>query len=67
MAECTATGLAHVANLAVEGPGWLLPDLDAQLADQRRRAVLLNALDALEAEPTLLGVSAHVLVVARRV
>lgn len=66
-AECAAAGLAHVATLAVEGPGWLLSDLDARLADERRRAVLLKALDALEAEPTLLGVSAHLLVVARRV
>jgi ubiquinone/menaquinone biosynthesis C-methylase UbiE len=65
-AECAATGLSHEATLAIEGPGWLLSDLDARLADERRRAVLLNALDALEAEPTLLGVSAHLLVVARR-
>jgi hypothetical protein len=57
----------HEATLAVEGPGWFLPDLDAWLADERRRAVLLAALAALEAEPTLLGVSAHLLAVARRV
>jgi ubiquinone/menaquinone biosynthesis C-methylase UbiE len=66
-AECAAAGLVHEATLAVEGPGWFLPDLDARLADERRRAVLLAALAALEAEPTLLGVSAHLLAVARRV
>jgi SAM-dependent methyltransferase len=65
-AECSAAGLVHEATLAVEGPGWFLPDLDARLADQRRRAVLLDTLAALETEPTLLGVSAHLLVVARR-
>jgi len=64
-AECAAAGLAPEATLAVEGPGWLLPDLDARLADQRRRAVLLDALAALDAEPALLGVSAHLLAVAR--
>src|SRR5262245_30772928 len=64
--ECAAAGLTHEATLAVEGPGWLLPDLDARLADERRRAVLLAALSPLEAEPTLLGVSAHLLTVARR-
>jgi hypothetical protein len=58
--------LAHEATIAVEGAGWLLPDLDARLADERRRAVLLAALAPLEAEPTLLGVSAHLLTVARR-
>jgi ubiquinone/menaquinone biosynthesis C-methylase UbiE len=64
--ECAAAGLAHEATLAVEGAAWLLPDLDARLADARRRAVLLAALAALEAEPALLGVSAHLLTVARR-
>ncbi len=65
-AECAAAGLLHEATLAVEGAGWLLPDLDARLADERRRSVLLEALAALEAEPTLLGASAHLLTVARR-
>jgi len=65
-AELAAAGLAHEATLAVESAGWLLADLDARLGDERRRAVLLAALAALEAEPTLLGVSAHLLAVARR-
>ena len=65
-AECSAAGLAHEATFALEGAAWLLPDLDARLGDERRRDVLLTALAALEAEPALLGVSAHLLVVARR-
>ena len=64
--ECVSVGLTHEATVAVEGPGWLLPDLEARLADERRRSVLLEALAALEAEPTLLGMSAHLLAVARR-
>jgi ubiquinone/menaquinone biosynthesis C-methylase UbiE len=64
--ECSSVGLIHEATLAVEGPAWLLPDLEARLRDQRRRIVLMDALAALEAEPTLLGASAHLLVVARR-
>jgi ubiquinone/menaquinone biosynthesis C-methylase UbiE len=66
-AECAEAGLLHEATVAVEGPGWLLADLDARLADDRRRAVLLAALAALETEPALLGVSAHILAVARHV
>jgi ubiquinone/menaquinone biosynthesis C-methylase UbiE len=31
--ELTAAGLAHEATLAVEGPGWLLSDLEARLSD----------------------------------
>lgn len=64
--ECAAAGLTHEATLAVEGLGWLLPDLDARLGDARRRAVLLDALASLEAEPTLLGASAHLIAVARK-
>jgi ubiquinone/menaquinone biosynthesis C-methylase UbiE len=64
--ECVEAGLAHEATVAVEGAGWLMPDLDAWLADERRRAALLAALAALESEPTLLGVSAHLVAVARR-
>jgi ubiquinone/menaquinone biosynthesis C-methylase UbiE len=64
--ECSAAGLTHTATLAIEGPAWFLPDLDARLADDSRRAVLLDALASLESEPTLLGASAHLLVVARR-
>ncbi|MBN9519433.1 class I SAM-dependent methyltransferase [bacterium] len=65
-AEFAAAGLAHEATVAVEGPGWLLADLDARLADPTRRAVLLAALAAIEAEPALLGASAHLLAVGRR-
>jgi ubiquinone/menaquinone biosynthesis C-methylase UbiE len=64
--ECSASGLTHKATLAIEGPAWLLPDLDARLAESRRRGVLLDALASLESEPTLLGASAHLLVVALR-
>jgi len=66
-AECTAAGLVHEATLAIEGPAWFLPDLEARLADESRRAMLLSALTQLEREPTLIGVSAHLLCVARRV
>ena len=64
-AECAAAGLRHQATLAVEGIGWLMPDPDDRLADERRRTVLLHVLEQLETEPALLGVSAHLLVVAR--
>ena len=65
-AECVDAGLAHLATLAVEGPAWRLADLDARLADANRRAALLDALAAIEAEETLVGASAHMLAVAHR-
>ena len=64
--EFLAAGLTHEATLAVEGPAWLLNDLDARLGDDARRGALLDALAAIEAEPALLGASAHLLGVARR-
>ncbi len=66
-AECEAAGLVHEATLAVEGPAWLLPDLDARLAAEPSRAALMAALAHLEAEPALLGASAHLLALGRRV
>ena len=65
-AECEAAGLTHKLTVAVEGPGWFLPDLDVWFAEERRRTVLLDALAALEFEPTLLGMSAHFLAIAHR-
>jgi ubiquinone/menaquinone biosynthesis C-methylase UbiE len=64
--ELLAAGLTHEATLAVEGPAWLLPDLYEWVRDDKRRAPLLAALAAIEAEPALLGASAHLLGIARR-
>jgi len=64
--ECAAAGLEGTVTLGVEGIGWLLPDIDARLGQERRRAALLEAVAALGTEPALLGVSAHLLVIARR-
>jgi len=66
-AECAAAGLTPEVTLGIEGPAWLLPDLDARLADDHRRTALLTALQGLELETTLLGVSAHILTIARRI
>ena len=64
--ECSSVGLTPEATLAVEGPAWLLSDLDHWLADAHRSAILLDALAELEAEPSMLGASAHLLTIARR-
>jgi hypothetical protein len=52
--------------LAVEGPAWLLQDFDAHWDDPGRRERLLDIVRRTEAEPSLLGVSAHLLAVARK-
>jgi ubiquinone/menaquinone biosynthesis C-methylase UbiE len=64
-AEVLGAGLTLEGLFGVEGPGWLLSDVTARLADPRRRADLLQVARLLESEPSVLGVSAHLLVVAR--
>ena len=59
-------GLDLEGVLAVEGPGWLVPEFEARWQDAQRRQHLLDALTRVEREPSLLGVSAHLLALARR-
>ena len=47
----------------VEGPGWLMPELWGK---PQGREDVLRAARAIEQEPTLIGLSAHLLAVARR-
>jgi ubiquinone/menaquinone biosynthesis C-methylase UbiE len=64
--EAGEAGLFHEATLGVEGPGWLLQDFDSWWTDQARRERLLAVARAVEAEPTMLGVSAHLVAAARK-
>jgi SAM-dependent methyltransferase len=63
--EVRDAGLILTDLLAVEGPGWLLPEFEARWRDDRRRQQLLDAITLIEREPSMLGVSAHLLAVAR--
>lgn len=64
-AEVRESGLELVAVLGVEGmTGWI-GDLDDWWADSQNRAVLLDAARTTEAVPELLGLSSHLLAVAR--
>ena len=64
--EARAAGLAADAVLAVEGPGWMIPDLAARWADEVRRRHLLDLLRRIEADPAALAMSAHLLLVAHK-
>jgi len=50
----------------VEGPAWILGDIEERLEDPERREILLRVARALESEPSVLGSSAHLLVVGRK-
>jgi SAM-dependent methyltransferase len=64
--EARAAGLAVDAILAVEGPAWMLPDREARWGDPQRRQQLMDLLRRVEADPAVLAMSAHLLLVARR-
>ncbi len=65
-AEILGAGLALEGIFGIEGPAWLLGDIDARLDDPRKRADLLRVARSLEREPSALGLSAHWLAVARK-
>ncbi|MBU8857715.1 MULTISPECIES: class I SAM-dependent methyltransferase [unclassified Micromonospora] len=65
-AEATTADLRPHALLTVEGAAKLLPDLAERLRDPPRRDLLLRAIRRVEAEPSLLGMSEHILLIAHK-
>jgi SAM-dependent methyltransferase len=61
--EVADAGLTLEGIFGLEGPGWLVADL---WDDPRGRENVLTAARAIEQEPALIGLSAHLLAVARR-
>jgi SAM-dependent methyltransferase len=64
--EALDAGFEIEALYGIEGPGWMLPDLAARWDDPARREIVLRVARALECEPSALGCSAHLLLVARK-
>ena len=64
--EVRSAGLELTAVFGIEGPGWILPDVVERMTDPTRREMLLRVARMLEAEPAVIGTSAHLLAVARR-
>jgi ubiquinone/menaquinone biosynthesis C-methylase UbiE len=63
--ELEDAGLQVQGVCAVEGPSWLLPSLESDLQVPDRRHRLFEYLRRIESEPSLRGISAHLLGVAR--
>ncbi len=66
-AEIREAGLQDKALLAVEGPPLLLKNFSEHWNDGGRRERLLTALRWIEAEPSMLGVTGHMMAVANKV
>jgi SAM-dependent methyltransferase len=64
--EVADAGFHVEALYGVEGPAWILADLDDRLNDPDRREVVLKVARAIESEPAAIGCSAHLIVVGRK-
>jgi hypothetical protein len=65
-AELEAAGFGIAAVYGVEGPARMLADFDERWADPRRRADMLRLAALVESEPSLLGLSGHLLAVGHK-
>jgi ubiquinone/menaquinone biosynthesis C-methylase UbiE len=66
-AEIELSGLRVEAIYGLEGPGWLARNFDDLWRDPDKRAGLVELAGLADTQPELLGTSAHLLGVARRV
>ena len=64
--EVRAAGFDLTGVVAVEGVGEFVSDVSDWLDEPARREVLLRAIGRVEAEPTMLGASLHLLALATR-
>jgi ubiquinone/menaquinone biosynthesis C-methylase UbiE len=64
--EIVEAGFEVRALVGLEGPLWLMPDLADRLADPGTARRLLDLVGAIEEEPSILGLSAHLLAAGRR-
>lgn len=64
--ELEAARFDDVTVLGIEGPGWLLSDFAVRWDDPARRSEMMAVAARLEAAPSTVGVSAHLLGLARK-
>ena len=63
-AEVVEAGLAVRGLYGIEGPGWLARNFDEWWESPKQREVLIDLARKLETEPSLMGLNAHLMVVA---
>ena len=64
--EVVEAGFQHQATLAVQGPAWLFESVENYWANPDQRATVLDIIRKVEAEPSILGMSAHILVIGTK-
>ena len=64
--EVVEAGFQHQATLAVEGPAWLFESFKDYWTDPDLRSVVLDLIRKVEAESSILGMSAHILAIGTK-
>lgn len=64
--EVIEAGFQHQTTLAVQGPTWLFKSVENYWVDPDQRAVVLDFIRKVEAEPSILGMSSHILAIGRK-
>ena len=64
--EVVEAGFQHQATLAVQGPTWLFESVENYWSDPDQHAAVLDFIRKVEAEPSILGVSAHILAIGTK-
>jgi len=64
--EFTAVGFGDARSMAIEGPGWLVPDFEQKWNDKAFKNKMLEYLRLTENDPVMIGLSAHVMTVAKK-
>ena len=64
-AEVAEAGFESTEIIAVEGPVWIAADFSQRWADPGKREVLLDLARAVESEPSLHGMTPHLMAIAR--
>lgn len=65
--EVKDAGFVMESLSAIEGPAWLLPDLSQWLENAEKKELLFKLIAQIEDQRSLLGASAHIMAVARRI
>jgi SAM-dependent methyltransferase len=65
-AELEAAGFGMAGVYGIEGPARMLADFEERWTDERRRADMLRMAALVESEPSLLGLSGHLLAVGHK-
>jgi ubiquinone/menaquinone biosynthesis C-methylase UbiE len=64
--EFTSAGFSEFNSIAIEGFGWLVPDFMKRWNDEESRNKMLQYIKQTENDPTMIGISAHVMTIASK-